>query len=167
MVASHYKNTPNDLQMMSDAPAHQIFVLLPPIDTNVVDDVPDVLAVVQVSLEGAIAKDSASAALAQGMQPSGDMIPWTVSQQFQDSAFPTLSGARIIRISVHPELQRGGYGQRAVDLLHRYFEGELVDLQGSDEEDGEDEDANDVVCESGGGDQQILVASWGSALDTC
>lgn len=49
MVASHYKNTPNDLQMMSDAPGHQIFVLLPPIDAKVVDDVPDVLAVVQVS----------------------------------------------------------------------------------------------------------------------
>ena len=27
-VSSHYKNTPNDLQMLSDAPAHQIFVLL-------------------------------------------------------------------------------------------------------------------------------------------
>ena len=27
-VSSHYKNTPNDLQLLSDAPAHQIFVLL-------------------------------------------------------------------------------------------------------------------------------------------
>ena len=27
-VSSHYKNTPNDLQLMSDAPAHQLFVLL-------------------------------------------------------------------------------------------------------------------------------------------
>jgi len=31
-VSSHYKNTPNDLQMLSDAPAHQIFVLLGPLD---------------------------------------------------------------------------------------------------------------------------------------
>ena len=29
-VASHYKNQPNDLQLMSDAPAHALFVLLPP-----------------------------------------------------------------------------------------------------------------------------------------
>jgi N-acetyltransferase 10 len=28
MVSSHYKNTPNDLQMLSDAPAHHLFVLL-------------------------------------------------------------------------------------------------------------------------------------------
>lgn len=27
-VSSHYKNTPNDLQLLSDAPAHNIFVLL-------------------------------------------------------------------------------------------------------------------------------------------
>ena len=80
------------------------------------------------------------------------MIPWTVSQQFQDSAFPTLSGARIIRISVHPELQRGGYGQRAVDLLHRYFEGQLADLQGSDD----DEEDNNVVSRS----RRSQASSW-------
>ena len=30
-VSSHYKNSPNDLQMLSDAPAHHLFCLLPPI----------------------------------------------------------------------------------------------------------------------------------------
>jgi tRNA(Met) C34 N-acetyltransferase TmcA len=27
-VSSHYKNSPNDLQLMADAPAHHLFVLL-------------------------------------------------------------------------------------------------------------------------------------------
>jgi tRNA(Met) C34 N-acetyltransferase TmcA len=27
-VSSHYKNSPNDLQLMSDAPGHQMFVLI-------------------------------------------------------------------------------------------------------------------------------------------
>jgi N-acetyltransferase 10 len=31
-VASHYKNTPNDLLLMADAPAHHLFVLLGPVD---------------------------------------------------------------------------------------------------------------------------------------
>ena len=31
-VSSHYKNTPNDLLLLSDAPAHQIFVLMGPIN---------------------------------------------------------------------------------------------------------------------------------------
>lgn len=31
-IGSHYKNSPNDLQMISDAPAHAIFVLLGPLE---------------------------------------------------------------------------------------------------------------------------------------
>jgi len=36
--------------------------------------------------------------MAKGNKASGDLIPWTVSQQFNDSEFATLSGARIVRI---------------------------------------------------------------------
>lgn len=34
-VSSHYKNTPNDLQMLSDAPAHHIFCLLGKYDQQI------------------------------------------------------------------------------------------------------------------------------------
>ncbi len=44
--------------------------------------------------------------------PQGDLIPWTIGQQFQDPDFPSLSGARIVRLAVHPELPRAGYGTR-------------------------------------------------------
>lgn len=47
LVASHYKNTPNDLLLLADAPAHQLFVLLGPVDETQ-NALPDVLAVVQV-----------------------------------------------------------------------------------------------------------------------
>lgn len=46
-VASHYKNSPNDLQMLSDAPAHHLFCLLPPVPPTQ-NALPEVLAVVQV-----------------------------------------------------------------------------------------------------------------------
>jgi len=49
-VASHYKNSPNDLQLMSDAPAHQLFVLLGPVDVDA-KKIPDILAVVQAPHE--------------------------------------------------------------------------------------------------------------------
>jgi len=29
-ISSHYKNSPNDLQLLSDAPAHAVFALLGP-----------------------------------------------------------------------------------------------------------------------------------------
>ena len=31
-VASHYRNTPNDLLLLADAPAHHLFALLGPVD---------------------------------------------------------------------------------------------------------------------------------------
>lgn len=46
-VASHYKNTPNDLLLMADAPAHHLFALLAPVDESA-NVMPDILAVVQV-----------------------------------------------------------------------------------------------------------------------
>jgi hypothetical protein len=58
--------------------------------------------------------------LARGQRANGDLIPWTLAQQFQDDDFPSLSGARIVRIATHPEYQRMGYGSRAIELLQRY-----------------------------------------------
>lgn len=46
-VASHYKNSPNDLQLLSDAPAHHVFVLLGPLDPSTAA-LPEVLCVLQV-----------------------------------------------------------------------------------------------------------------------
>lgn len=121
-VASHYKNSPNDLQLMADAPAHHLFVLLGPVDESK-NQLPDILCVIQVSLEGQISRKSAIKSLSDGYQPSGDQIPWKFCEQFQDTNFPSLSGARIVRIATHPSVMRSGYGSKAVELLSSYFEG--------------------------------------------
>lgn len=124
-VASHYKNSPNDLQLMSDAPGHHLFVLLPPIreDDNTL---PEPLVVLQVALEGQISKASILASLHRGVRAAGDLIPWTVSQQFQDDDFATLSGARVVRIAAHPDYAKMGYGTRALQALNSYYSGELL-----------------------------------------
>ncbi|XP_062513855.1 RNA cytidine acetyltransferase-like [Corticium candelabrum] len=126
-VASHYKNTPNDLQLLSDAPAHHLFCLLGPVDPEA-NSLPDVLCVLQVCLEGEIAKSSIMKSLSRGQRPSGDLIPWTISQQFQDSQFGQLSGVRIVRIATHPDLQGMGYGSCALELLKQYYKGEVPSL---------------------------------------
>lgn len=100
-TSAHYKNSPNDLQMLSDAPAHRLFVLLGP-QKSASSGLPDVLCVVQVAFEGMISQKSVQSELAKGNKASGDMIPWSVSQQFNDNEFATLSGARIVRIATHP-----------------------------------------------------------------
>ncbi|XP_069017995.1 RNA cytidine acetyltransferase [Embiotoca jacksoni] len=129
-VASHYKNSPNDLQMLSDAPAHHLFCLLPPVPPTQ-NSLPEVLAVVQVCLEGEISKQSILNSLARGKKASGDLIPWTVSEQFQDPEFGSLSGGRVVRIAVNPDYQGMGYGSRALQLLQMYYEGKFPTMDES------------------------------------
>ncbi|KAH8387249.1 hypothetical protein KR093_005872, partial [Drosophila rubida] len=125
-VSSHYKNTPNDLQMMSDAPAHHLFCLLGPVQR--MDLLPEILCVVQVALEGQISALSISESLGRGKKAAGDLIPWNVSEQFGDQHFPKLSGVRIVRVATHPNYQRMGYGKRAIQLLKDYYAGRHINL---------------------------------------
>lgn len=101
-VASHYKNQPNDLQLMSDAPAHHLFVLLPPLKDDETH-LPEPLVVLQVALEGNISKGTILEGLGRGLRAGGDMIPWLITQQFQEARFGMLSGARVVRIACHPD----------------------------------------------------------------
>ena len=55
-TAAHYKNSPNDLQLLSDAPAHELYCLLgprardaPKVGKDGKPVLPDVLCVVQVT----------------------------------------------------------------------------------------------------------------------
>ena len=126
-VASHYKNSPNDLQLMSDAPAHQLYVLVPPIEEDS-NRLPEPLCVLQVALEGQISRKSVLNSLSRGQRAGGDLIPWLVSQQFQDEEFAGLSGARIVRIAINPEYTNMGYGSYALGQLIDFYEGKLTDL---------------------------------------
>lgn len=126
-VASHYKNSPDDLQLMSDAPAHELFVLVAP-EVEKSGKLPEPLCVIQVALEGKISRQSVLNSLSRGQRPHGDLIPWLVSQQFQDDEFASLSGARVVRIATNPEHTSMGYGTRALQLLVDYYEGRFASL---------------------------------------
>ena len=151
-VASHYKNQPNDLQLMSDAPAHHLFVLLPPLADDE-SHLPEPLVVVQVALEGNISKQAILEGLQRGLRAGGDLIPWLVAQQFQEGKFAMMSGARIVRIATHPDYSnvceghfgrlfgcdgtdvgpglQMGYGARALQALNTYYSGEYFNLDES------------------------------------
>ncbi|KAK7260074.1 hypothetical protein RIF29_25820 [Crotalaria pallida] len=130
-VASHYKNSPNDLQLMADAPAHHLFVLLGPVDESK-NQLPDIMCVIQVCLEGKISRVSAMKSLNKSLKPSGDQIPWKFSEQFRDLDFPSLSDsfevATILLSLIFILYFQLGYGSQAVELLIRYYEGQLTPL---------------------------------------
>lgn len=68
--------------------------------------VPLKLIFLQVCLEGQISRKSAEKSLREGHSPHGDQIPWKFCEQFRDVVFPKLSGARIVRIAVHPNAMK-------------------------------------------------------------
>ena len=114
-------------------------------------------AVLQVCLEGAISKESAKSSMEKGLHVPGDLIPWTTSQQFQEPNFAQLSGARIVRIAAHPELQRMGYGSRALELLTKYYSGDITSIREEDDDGGPSPSGADAAAAAaadpgGGGD---------------
>ena len=140
-VSSHYKNSPNDLQLLSDAPSHKIFVLCKSLDKQKkAKGLPDIYVAIQVCEEGGISKDVIISNNKRGLKPSGDLIPWTISDHYQDQEFAKMTSIRVVRIACHPDCQRMGYGSKALDLLSQYYEGKFFKL---DEEDEEMEESND------------------------
>lgn len=133
-VSSHYKNSPNDLLLLADAPAHYLFVLLPPIDEET-EELPDIYCAMQICIEGSLSKEVIRSSLSRGQRPSGDLLAWTLSQYFVDEDFGSLAGARIVRIATHPSLQRMGYGAEAVEQLIKYFEGYGLSIDESTDSD--------------------------------
>lgn len=142
-VSSHYKNSPNDLQLLSDAPAHSIFVLCKSIEKSKTKTLPDVYCAIQVCEEGGISKDVVMGNSKRGLKPAGDLIPWTISEHYQDTEFPRMTGIRIVRIAVHPNYTKMGYGSRALQLLSEYYEGKYISLS-------QDEEMADIQEEEAG-----------------
>merc|ERR1712060_342416 len=68
-VSSHYKNSPNDMLLMADAPAHHLLVLLPPIDPAAEhSELPEVLVAIQICMEGALSQETVQASLKRGVR---------------------------------------------------------------------------------------------------
>lgn len=103
------------------------FVFVGPVRTT--NSIPEILCVVQVALEGKIHREKMTDNMHRGIRPTGDLIPYAIATQYQDSKFGELSGARIVRIATHPDYQRMGYGQRAIELLTEYYQGQFTDLE--------------------------------------
>lgn len=89
---------------------------------------PDILCAIQVALEGNLSAAYVHNNTQRGLKPSGDLIPWSIREQFQDSEFPQLAGARVVRIATHPIAQKMGYGSRALQLLVDFFEKKMISL---------------------------------------
>ncbi|KAF8265973.1 helicase-domain-containing protein [Lactarius quietus] len=110
-------NQPNNLQLMSNAPAHHLFVLLPLLTDNE-SHLPKPLVVVQVALEGNISRQVILEGLQCGLHAG-------------EGKFAMMSGAQVMQIATHPDYSNMGYGARALQTLNVYYSGEYFNLDES------------------------------------
>lgn len=123
-VASHYKNEPDDLILMADSPNHRIFALLEPMPEQI-KSVPAIICYIQVALEGRITREQTEDAFNRQQSPKGDLIPWKVAKHLSAPEFPQLTGIRVVRIAVHPDMQGKGYGGVAIKNLLEYYSSKI------------------------------------------
>jgi tRNA(Met) cytidine acetyltransferase len=99
LVSAHYKNSPNDLQTLADAPHH--FVQLTKSGGRTV-------GVVQFAYEGGTDP---------GDKSEGNLVPSVVQRHYGMEEFTQLKGARVVRIVAHPSFQGKGVGSFSLSSL--------------------------------------------------
>lgn len=121
LVLAHYRTRPFDLRVLLDAPNMRVFVMRRE---------GHVVATLLVALEGGFDAAAAHAIWAGQSRPQGHMLPETLAAHvgLVDGAMKT--GARVVRIAVHPAVQGRGLGTRLLAQVPALMD-ESVDYWGS------------------------------------
>ncbi|RMF30860.1 MAG: tRNA(Met) cytidine acetyltransferase, partial [Candidatus Nitrosothermus koennekii] len=116
-VLTHYRNKPDDIALLADAPHHFIRAMLT--DNKVVN-------ALHLCYEGNI-----DVSFDTIKDIKGNMIPSVVARYYYNlKAFCKLKGVRIVRIATHPSSWNRGIGSQALEELRKEFE-KKVDWLGS------------------------------------
>ncbi len=120
-VQAHYRNEPDDLGMMLDAPHHFIRALALPSSKIVV--------AVELAEEGGISEDIIDI-MTKGLKLPGNIIPDRLVKYWKLTDFAKLRGWRIVRIATHPELQDKGLGSKMLELIEQEAREKGIDWVG-------------------------------------
>jgi tRNA(Met) cytidine acetyltransferase len=120
-VQAHYRNEPDDLGMMMDAPHHFIRALSLSNGKIVVST--------ELAEEGGIGDDLINMVV-RGLKLPGNIIPDRLIKYWGLSEFAKLRGWRIIRIATHPELQDRGLGTEMLRRIEEEAKDKGVDWVG-------------------------------------
>ncbi len=107
-VLAHYRNEPDDLGMIADAPHHIVMAVKLPSGK--------VVCAVQAAIEGPIERSGALDLLKGGKIP-GNIIPDRFLKHLRMVDFANTKGLRIVRIATHPSLQGRGIGTWALSKV--------------------------------------------------
>ncbi|MEM0380889.1 MAG: tRNA(Met) cytidine acetyltransferase TmcA [Desulfurococcaceae archaeon] len=107
-VLAHYRNEPDDLGMLADAPHHLI--------RAVKTKTGKIVCAIQLAIEGGISSELANELLKGGRIP-GNIIPDRFLKHLRYRDFSKTIGWRIVRIATHPSVQGKGIGSWALTKI--------------------------------------------------
>ena len=107
-ILAHYRNRPNDIAMMADAPHHTIRALKLPSNK--------IVTAVELAEEGPIPEDMIDY-LKKGGWIHGNIIPDRFLKHLRDERFARYAGWRIVRIATHPNAMSLGLGSRIIEFI--------------------------------------------------
>ncbi|HEC96498.1 MAG TPA: tRNA(Met) cytidine acetyltransferase, partial [Euryarchaeota archaeon] len=107
-VLAHYRNEPDDLGMIADAPHHIV--------RAVKTESGKIVCALQIAYEGKIDDETAIELLKGGRIP-GNIIPDRFLKHLRYKEFAKMMGWRIVRIATHPDVQGRGIGSWALEKV--------------------------------------------------
>ena len=122
LVQAHYRTRPLDLRHLLDGPNLSIYA---------VRHQQNIAGTALVAEEGGFAEDIARAIWAGERRPHGHLLPETLAVHQGLAEAPLLRCARIMRIAIHPALQRRGLGSRLVRHITEQVRSNGTDYIGS------------------------------------
>ncbi len=105
-VLAHYRNRPDDLAILADAPHHTARALK--LQNG------KIIASLQLTYEGNLSNELIAKTIEENFDTPGQLIPNVILKHYFLAGFGKLKGVRIVRIAVHPELMDRGLGSKAL-----------------------------------------------------
>lgn len=121
-VLAHYRNQPDDLGLLADAPHHMIRV--------VKTSSGKIVSAIQIAMEGGLNEELVEALL-RGYKIAGNIIPDRLLKHLRLIEIGSMVGYRIVRIATHPKVQDMGVGSFAIRKLLEEAEERGLDWIGS------------------------------------
>ncbi|MFW2373774.1 MAG: tRNA(Met) cytidine acetyltransferase TmcA [Gammaproteobacteria bacterium] len=122
LVNAHYRTRPSDLQYMLDSSGVRIYTL---------ENQGGIVAAVLINEEGGFDAELSRLIYRGERRPSGHLLAQTLSLHAGCESASTLSYSRIMRIAVHPKLQRQGLGSQLLKAVMLEEKNQPIDAIGS------------------------------------
>lgn len=122
LIHAHYRTRPLDLRNLLDGPNLSLYLLW---------QGPDLVGVAMVAAEGGFETDVARAIWAGERRPRGHLLPQGLAAHVGVREGAACRAARVMRIAIHPLLQRHGFGVRLMEHITDSARGRGQDLLGA------------------------------------